>query len=187
MLTIASILSSTANKSILITGCDTFCGYSIALEMLRHKGKTFSDVYVTCYKETQLVQVLKNKGAVAICLAATDRNAIMSAYRKATIVIVMPAVTDEHFMNGGTEVMVDMAGEAGVSGMVVCTKLDMEKLQGLPSLKHIKAYEDAYERTKGRVKYASLVRLPVHMDLLWLIRQQIAMENKIRLPVSPDA
>ncbi|KAJ1943357.1 hypothetical protein FBU59_002936 [Linderina macrospora] len=187
MHSILSILSLSTRKTILITGCDTYPGYSIALELLRHKGKTFSDVYLTYYKETQLIHLLKQKGAHAIRLAASDRSAIVSAYHKADIVVVVPPVSDEQFMHGGTEVFVDAAGEANVSGLVVCTKLNIEQLAELPALKPIKAYEDAYERTKGKVKYASLVRCPLHLDMLWLVRQQIAVEHKLRLPVDPQA
>ncbi|KAJ2778217.1 hypothetical protein H4R18_004741 [Coemansia javaensis] len=187
MANFASILDASARKSILVTGCDMYSGYQIVVEALKRKGTGFGRVYATFFEENHLVEHLQKLGAECIKLAIADgAETIAKAYSKADVVVVVPAFSDKHWGEGGC-VFVSAVAHAGVHGLALCSAIGAEHMEGLQMLAPLRKMEEAFERVKGKVKAASLVRCSLHIDMLWLFRRQIASEHAICLSASPSA
>ncbi|KAJ2273441.1 hypothetical protein EV176_003322 [Coemansia sp. RSA 451] len=188
MVTFSSLLESpTAYKAVLVTGCDMYAGYQIALDVLQHKGKHFKCVYAVYFKENDMVHHLKKHGADCIKLAIADgADAIAKAYSKADVVVVLPPVSDDHWGKDSC-VFVSAAEKAKIKGLVLCSKINADQLDNLPMLKPLIQMEQAYHDIKGKIKVASLVRCSLHIDMLWLFRDQIASDGKICLPTNGRA
>ncbi|KAJ2800453.1 hypothetical protein H4R20_004056 [Coemansia guatemalensis] len=183
----ASILSASTRKTVLVTGCDMYAGFQIACMMLKHKGKHFEEVYAVYFEENHLVHELKKHGACCIKLAIADgADKVAKAYSKADVVVVVPPVSDEKWEEDAC-VFVSAVEKAKVKGLVLCSKIGVEKMGGFRMLEPLLKMEQAYEKVKGEVEAASLVRCSLHIDMLWLFRRQIASEHSIKLPASPDA
>ncbi|KAJ2741594.1 hypothetical protein GGI20_005081 [Coemansia sp. BCRC 34301] len=184
----ADILAESSRKSILVTACDTYPGYMVAREILKHGKKEFKDVHVGYYKENKLVHLLKHQGAHCVHLSIDDEKSICDAYGKADIVVVVPPVNDKHW--GKSEdccVYLHAAAKAEVKGLVLCSKINADMMREMKMLAPLYAMEEALVKIKDKVKCVSLVRCSLHIDLLWLFRHQVAKEHKLCLPVDKDA
>ncbi|KAJ1735321.1 hypothetical protein LPJ61_000607 [Coemansia biformis] len=188
MATFASILESSARKSILVTSCDTYSGYQLATALLKHKGKHFGRVYATYFAANHLVEHLEKQGAGCIRLAIADGvDVIAKAYGKADVVVISPPVGDDQWGQKGGSVFVSAAAEAKVAGLAMCSAINADQMSGLPMLEPLCEMEKAFDRAKAKVGVASLVRCSLHIDLLWLFRCQIASEHKICLSAGANA
>ncbi|KAJ2815993.1 hypothetical protein GGI24_005865, partial [Coemansia furcata] len=90
MANFASIFDMSSRKSVLVTACDTYPGYMIAREILKHGGKDFKEVHVGYFKENKLIHLLKREGAHCVHMSIGEEKTICDAYSKADVVIVVP-------------------------------------------------------------------------------------------------
>ncbi|KAJ2005849.1 hypothetical protein H4R26_001725 [Coemansia thaxteri] len=187
MSTFASILDASSRKSVLVTACDTFPGYMIARELLKRKGKHFERVCAGYYKENKLVHLLKHEGAHCIHMEISKPDAICDAYHKADVVIVVPPVSDEHWAKKDGCVYLHAATKAGVKGLVLCSKINADKMRDLKMLAPLHEMEMTLEKIRNQIECVSLLRCSLHTDMLWLFRHQIAEDRKLCLSVGKDA
>ncbi|KAJ2407871.1 hypothetical protein GGI10_004930 [Coemansia sp. RSA 2530] len=187
MATFASILDMSSRKSILVTGCDTYPGYMIARELLKHSGKCFKEVHAGYFKEDKLVELLKHEGAHCVKLSISDEKTICDAYGKADVVVVVPPVSDTHWGKGDCCVYLHAAVKANVKGLVLCSKINASKMRDMKMLAPFYAMEEALSQVKDQIKCVSMVRCSLDIDLLWLFRHEIAKEHTLCLPVDRDA
>ncbi|KAJ2610983.1 hypothetical protein H4S08_003377 [Coemansia sp. RSA 1365] len=187
MATFAGILSASTCKTVLITGCDMYAGFQLARTMLEQKGKHFEHVYAAYFEENLLVKEIEKLGAHCIRLAIADgADPVVKAYSKADVVVVIPPVTDEKWGDDAC-VFVSAAEEAKVKGLVLCSKVGVDKMSEFRMLEPLMKMEQTYDKVKGNFKAASLVRCSLHFDLLWLFRRQIALDHTISLSATADA
>ncbi|KAI9503550.1 hypothetical protein GGI25_003673 [Coemansia spiralis] len=187
MKTFSSIIEQSAQKSILVTGCDMYTGYMIAHTILKEKSGHFGKVFVGFYKENHLVHMLKHDGAEPVHLTIDNCDKIVEAYCKVDIVVVMPPVSDEKWHHGDPCVFLHAAEKAKVKGLVLCSKINIKELSNMPNLKPLCKMEEGFAKIKDKVEVASLVRCSVHIDMLWLFRHQIAEKHRLCLPAKKDA
>ncbi|KAJ2015494.1 hypothetical protein GGI06_003293 [Coemansia sp. S85] len=176
-----------SRKSILVTGCDTYPGYMIARELLKHSGKCFKEVHAGYFKEDKLVELLKHEGAHCVKLSISDEKTICDAYGKADVVVVVPPVSDTHWGKGDCCVYLHAAVKANVKGLVLCSKINASKMRDMKMLAPFYAMEEALSQVKDQIKCVSMVRCSLDIDLLWLFRHEIAKEHTLCLPVDRDA
>ncbi|KAJ2885665.1 hypothetical protein IWW38_005303, partial [Coemansia aciculifera] len=50
----AAIFATSSRKSMLVTACDTYPGFIIARELIKHGRDAFKDVYAGYFKENKL-------------------------------------------------------------------------------------------------------------------------------------
>ncbi|KAJ1943573.1 hypothetical protein GGF37_002587 [Kickxella alabastrina] len=186
MQTFANIFEASDYKSVMVTGGDMYSGYVIAREMLKEKHKHFKHVCVGYYEENKFIKLLKKDGAEVIQLCVDDANKIVEVYRKADVVIVVPPV-NEHRWGASSVAYVLAAKEAGVKGLVLCSKINAKDMRDMDFLAPLCEMEQAFDRIKDSMDAASLVRCSLHIDMMWLFRHQIASEKKICLSVDPHA
>ncbi|KAJ2229653.1 hypothetical protein H4R99_005119 [Coemansia sp. RSA 1722] len=184
MQTFSDIICASDYKSILVTGCDMYTGFSIARVLI--KSRHFKHVCVGYSHENALVHYLKKEGADPVHLQVEHAEHIVHAYKKADVVVVVPPVS-EHAWGEKSVAYVLAAKEAKVKGLVLCSKINVKDMANMPMLEPLAKMEEAYDQVKGHMKAASLVRCSLHIDVLWLFRHQIASERKICLPVRHDA
>ncbi|KAJ1668542.1 hypothetical protein IW140_002708 [Coemansia sp. RSA 1813] len=187
MSTFSSIISNSSRKTVLVTGCDIFPGYMIAHTILKKKGEHFSKVIVGYYKENELVHLLKQQGAEPVKLSIDDCDGIVKAYSKADIVVVIPPVSDDKWCDGDPCVYLHAAEKAKVRGLVLCSKINIKELGKMPYIKPLCKMEDGFEKVKGKVEVASLMRCSIHIDMLWLFRHQIATDHQLCLSADKNA
>ncbi|KAJ1897273.1 hypothetical protein GGI09_004616 [Coemansia sp. S100] len=187
MATFAAILGTSSRKSILVTACDTYPGYMIAREILKHGSKGFKEVHAGYSKENKLVHLLKHQGAHCVQLSIDDEKAICDAYGKADVVVVVPPVSDKGWGKGDCCVYLHAAVKAEVKGLVLCSKVNADKMREMKMLAPLYAMEEALHKIKDKIKCVSMVRCSFDIDLLWLFRDQVAKKHKLCLSVDKDA
>ncbi|KAJ2323586.1 hypothetical protein GGI00_005581 [Coemansia sp. RSA 2681] len=184
----ASVIAMSSRKSILVTACDTYPGYMIAREIIKHGNREFKEVHAGHYKENKLVHLLRHHGAHCVQLSIDDEKAICDAYGKADVVVVVPPVSDKHWGKGDDCcVYLHAAVKAEVKGLALCSKTNADKMREMKMLAPLHAMEETLVKIKDKIKCVSLVRCSLHVDLLWLFRHQVAKEHKLRLSVDKDA
>ncbi|KAJ1644699.1 hypothetical protein LPJ64_003653 [Coemansia asiatica] len=184
MQTFSEIIGASDYKSVLVTGCDMYSGFSIARTLL--KSKHYKHVCAGYFHENALVHHLKKEGANPEHLNVEHAEQIVRAYKKADVVVIVPPVS-EHSWSEKSVAYVLAAKEAKVKGLVLCSKINIKEMANMPMLQPLAKMEEAYDQVKDHMKAASLVRCSMHIDVLWLLRHQIASEHKICLPVRHDA
>ncbi|KAJ2861798.1 hypothetical protein GGH94_004671 [Coemansia aciculifera] len=187
MATFASILDTSSRKSILVTACDTYPGYMIAREILKHGSKDFKHVHAGYFKENKLVHLLKHQGAQCVQLSIDDEKTICDAYGKADVVVVVPPVSDKHWGKEDCCVYLHAAVKAEVKGLVLCSKINADKMREMKMLAPLYAMEEALHKIKDKIKCVSMLRCSLDIDLMWVFRQQVAKQHKLCLSVDKDA
>ncbi|KAJ2830587.1 hypothetical protein FBU31_002457 [Coemansia sp. 'formosensis'] len=160
----------------------------IAREILKHGNKDFKEVHVGYFKENKLIHLLKREGAHCVHMSIGEEKTICDAYSKVDVVIVVPPVSDAHWGKGDDCcVYLHAAVKAGVKGLVLCSKMNADKMQGLKMLAPLHVMEETLRKIKDKFRCVSLVHCSVDIDHLWLFRDQVAKEHKLCLPVDKDA